>query len=166
MIRYLMAFILVAAGIHAATVWYLPRLAMTTAMARFEDTGMAANTIAHVPPTDETSRRVVRPSPDLLYSVCMLDLSDGPVRIRAAGWDGYMSLSLFAANTDNIAAFNDSQIAGDIDVTIVQSGDAGVALGSERGIALIRRLAADDAAIARADTARREGDLCEGVDPS
>ena len=166
MIRYFLAFILVAAGLHAATVWYLPRLAMKTAMARFEDSGMAANTIAHVPPTDETSRRVVRPSPDLLYSVCMLDLSDGPVRIRAAGWDGYMSLSLFAANTDNIAAFNDSQIAGDIDVTIVQSGDAGVALGSERGIALIRRLAADDAAIARADTARREGDLCGEADPS
>ncbi|PIW32050.1 MAG: hypothetical protein COW29_00095 [Rhodobacterales bacterium CG15_BIG_FIL_POST_REV_8_21_14_020_59_13] len=166
MIRYLMAFILVAVGIHAATVWYLPRLAMKTAMARFEESGLTVNEIAHVPPTDETSRRVVRPSPDLLYSVCILDLSGGPVRIRAAGWDGYMSLSLFAANTDNVAAFNNSQIAGDISVTIGQNGVASVALGSERGIALIRRLAVDDASMARADAVRREGDICEGADPS
>lgn len=166
MIRLLAAFILVAAGVHAATVWYLPRLAMNTAMASFEESGITANEIVHVPPTDETSRRVVRPSPDLLYSVCMLDLSGGPVRIRAAGWDGYMSLSLFAANTDNVAAFNNSQINGDISVTIGQTGVTGVALGSERGIALIRRLAADDASMARADAVRRQGDICEEMDPS
>lgn len=166
MIRYLVAFILVAAGIHAVTVWYLPRLAMKTAMARFEQSGVAANEIAHVPPTDETSRRVVRPSPDLLYSVCMLDLSEGPVHVSAADWDGYVSLSLFAANTDNIAAFNDSQIAGDIGLMIANGDGADVDLGSARGIAIIRRLVTDTETLMRADTVRRQGDICEQTAPS
>ncbi|MBI1236195.1 MAG: DUF1254 domain-containing protein [Alphaproteobacteria bacterium] len=165
MIRYLAVFILVAAGIHAASVWYLPRLAMKTAMERFAESGIAANIIAHVPPTDETSRRVVRPSPDLLYSVCMLDLSEGPVHVRAADWGGYVSLSLFAANTDNIAAVNDSRIEGDIGLTIANGDGADVDLGSARGIAIIRRLVTDSETLARADTVRRQGDNCERIAP-
>lgn len=165
MIRYLAVFILAAAGVHAATVWYLPLLAMNTAMARFEESGIPANEIAHVPPTDETSRRVVRPSPDLLYSVCRLDLSEGPVHVRAADWGGYVSLSLFAANTDNIAAINDSGIDGDIGLTIANGDGADIDLGSARGIALIRRLVTDPETLSRADSIRRQGDSCERIDP-
>jgi uncharacterized membrane protein len=161
MIRFLIAFLAIALGSHAMSVWYLPRLAMNTAMARMEAIGAQANTIAHIPPTDETSRRVVRPSPDLLYSICLLDLADGPVRIRAADWGGYLSLSLFAANTDNVFARNDGDVDGDIDVTVANSGDVDVLLGSTRGIAIIRRLATDPVALARADEIRRNNDMCE-----
>lgn len=163
MIRFAVVFIALALGVHAATVWYLPRLAMNTAMTRMEAIGAQANTIAHVPPTDETSRRVVRPSPDLLYSVCLLDLSNGPVRVRAADWGGYLSLSLFAANTDNVFARNDSEVEGDIDVIVSVHDGRDAALGSRRGIAIIRRLATDPAALDRADDIRRDNDMCEPV---
>jgi uncharacterized membrane protein len=161
MIRYIMAFLAIGLGVHALTVWYLPRLAMNTAMSRMDAIGAQVNAIAHIPPTDETSRRVVRPSPDLLYSVCALDLSNGPVRIRAADWGGYLSLSLFSANTDNVFALNDSEVEGDIDVLVARGGESDVALGSTRGIAIIRRLATDPLALTRADEIRRNNDVCE-----
>ncbi|MEE2525969.1 DUF1254 domain-containing protein [Hyphobacterium sp. HN65] len=161
MIRHILAFILLAAGVHAATIWYLPRLAMNTAMSRLEAQGAGLNTFIHVPPTDETSRRVVRPSPDLLYSVCLLDLSEGPVQIHVAGWGDYVSLSLFAGNTDNVFAVNESSGEGDIAVSVTNGDGADVDLGSERGIAIVRRLAPDAGRIAAADAARRSGDLCE-----
>jgi uncharacterized membrane protein len=161
MIRLLAAFLVIAAAVHAATVWYLPRLAMNTAMSRLESLGGETNRWLHVPPTDETSRRVVRPSPDLLYSVCLLDLDEGPVRIRAADWGGYASLSLFAANTDNVFARNDRQAEGDIEITVANGAGADIDLGTARGVALIRRLAPDPASIAAADDIRRSADVCE-----
>ncbi|WP_421790443.1 DUF1254 domain-containing protein [Hyphobacterium sp.] len=161
MIRYLLAFLVAAAAVHAATVWYLPRLAMNTAMDRLASIGAATNQIAHVPPTDENSRRVVRPSPDLLYSICLLDVSNGPVRVRAADWGGYMSLAVFSGNTDNVFTRNDTEIDGDIEITIGDGGD--VDLGSATGIALIRRLAPDEDTIAEADAVRRSRDLCDEV---
>jgi len=166
MIRHVIVLIVVAIGLHAVTVWYLPRLAMNTAMERMQSIGAQPNAIAHVPPTDETSRRVVRPSPDLLYSVCLLDLSDGPVRIHAADWGGYMSLSLFAANTDNVVAVNDEQIDGDIGLTVADGDGADVDLRSARGIAIIRRLVTNAQTLTRADTVRRQDDICERVQPS
>lgn len=160
MIRHILVFVLVAAGVHAATIWYLPRLAMNTAMSRLEAQGAGINTMIHVPPTDETSRRVVRPSPDLLYSVCLLDLSDGPVDIRVAGWGDYVSLSLFAGNTDNVFAVNDAGGEADIAITVTNGDGADIDLGSDRGIAIVRRLAPDTDRIAAADAARRGGDQC------
>ncbi|WP_420434132.1 DUF1254 domain-containing protein [Hyphobacterium sp.] len=161
MIRLIAAFLIVAASVHTATVWYLPRLAMNTAMSRLENLGGQANTWLHVPPTDETSRRVVRPSPDLLYSVCLLDLSDGPVRLRAADWGNYTSLSLFSGNTDNVFARNEDEAGGDIEITVADGPGAEVDLGSASGIALIRRLAPDDTRIEAADAVRRSRDMCE-----
>ncbi|WP_394692754.1 DUF1254 domain-containing protein [Hyphobacterium sp.] len=166
MIRHLLAFVLLAASVHAATLWYLPRLAMNTAMSRLETVGATPNTIVHVPPTDETSRRVVRPSPDLLYSVCLLNLSDGPVQIRAADWGGYMSLSLFSGNTDNVAAVNETQTDGDIILSVSDGAGADIDLGSPRGIAIIRRLVTNGDALARADSIRRQDDSCEAMEPT
>lgn len=163
MMRYVLTFLIVAAAVHAATVWYLPRLAMNTAMDRMASIGARENSIAHVPPTDETSRRVVRPSPDLLYSLCLLDVSNGPVQVRAGDWDGYLSLSVFSGNTNNIFTLNDSQAEDDIDVTIGRGDGVDVDLQSSRGIALIRRLAPDPERVAEADVIRRETDLCRRV---
>jgi len=166
MIRHLLVFVVLAVGTHTATIWYLPRLAMNTAMSRMDSIGAVPNRIAHVPPTDETSRRVVRPSPDLLYSVCLLDVSDGPVLVRAVDWGGYMSLAVFAGNTDNVAAVNDSQTVGDIELTIASGGGGDVELGSERGIAIIRRLVTDTETLLHADNIRRQEDICEEIAPS
>lgn len=165
MMRAFLAFLAIVFATHAITVWYLPRLAMSTAMSRLEALGGEANQIIHVPATDETSRRVVRPSPDLLYSVCLLDLSDGPVRLRSADWGGYMSLSLFAANTDNVFSVNELQVDGNIDLTVSNGATGDVDLGSMRGIAIIRRLATSEESLRQAQAIRADGDSCEQVMP-
>jgi uncharacterized membrane protein len=51
---------------------------------------------------------VVRPSPDLAYSSCPYDLSNGPIAIDVAPVPGrYTSLSIFDAATDVIFVRND-----------------------------------------------------------
>lgn len=71
------------------------------------------NQFSHMPPPDHNSRRVVRPSPDLAYSICAFNLKDNPqeliMHIPAARLDGvnYWSASAFAANTDNFWVMND-----------------------------------------------------------
>jgi len=109
---------------------------------------------------DHTSRGIVRPSPDLLYTVCLFDVSRGPVILTAPVQDSYVSLSGFAANTDNFFAINDSQVAPDaegrkrFDVVLLGSvkGSASipddatvVAAPTDRGIVLFRSLVRDDA---------------------
>jgi uncharacterized membrane protein len=109
---------------------------------------------------DHTSRGIVRPSPDLLYTVCLFDVSRGPVILTAPVQDSYVSLSGFAANTDNFFAINDSQVAPDaegrkrFDAVLLGSvkGSASipddatvVAAPTDRGIVLFRSLVRDDA---------------------
>src|SRR5215207_9462863 len=59
------------------------------------------NELFHMPPTTAESRSVVRPSPDLLYSACVYDVSRHALRIRATLPGTYWSISFFANNTDN-----------------------------------------------------------------
>ena len=51
---------------------------------------------------------MVRPSPDLAYASCVYDLSKGPilVDVPATPGGGYVSVSVFAGNTDNVAAMD------------------------------------------------------------
>jgi len=112
------------------------------------------NTITHSPRVDETARRVVRPSPNLLYSVCGYDVGEGPVRLTAPiPEDTYWSLSIFAVNTDNSFVINDRQVKSDkIEVILVDKGetvpDPGDAIVVEaktiKGAVLFRMLIPDE----------------------
>ena len=63
--------------------------------------------------TDHTARRVVMPSPDLLYATCRMDLSQGPLRIQAdPKTPRYWSIALYASNSDNFFVLNDRQANG------------------------------------------------------
>ena len=153
------AFLTLAIAAHAATVWALPRIVMNTAMTRLETTAGGPNRPLRAPPVDETSRRVVRPAPDLIYTACVIDSGDGPVTVTAATWDGYTSVSLFSGNTDNVAVFN-GPWPDDGTVTF-EVGEGDMALPGDRGIVLIRRIAGtvsmQDAALAaqQSDDCRR-----------
>ncbi len=60
------------------------------------------NDIFHEQRITDRSRKVVRPSPNLIYSACGFDLSESPLRIKAIiPDDTYWSVSMFALNTDN-----------------------------------------------------------------
>ena len=46
----------------------------------------------------------MRPSPDLAYAICVIDVSGGPVTLSVPTWPEYGSLSIFDASTDNVYA--------------------------------------------------------------
>lgn len=66
--------------------------------------------------------KVVRSSPDLLYSICAFNLKDGPLRIQSPGSKDYMSVSFFSHNTDNFFAINDKQAPQGFDLLLAETG--------------------------------------------
>jgi len=83
---YRIATLLITAVLaHLLTVWAVPHLIMQVLMnGPMAQKMNMHNQAAFPPPVNAQSRTVVMPSPDLLYSVCVFDLADGPVRVRAA----------------------------------------------------------------------------------
>jgi uncharacterized membrane protein len=161
---YIALALALAAAVHVASVFYLPDLIMMRVMAKV---GPRANTMLHTPRPSETSRAVVRPSPDLLYSTCVYDLSraGGRLRVHASGMpDTYWSVSAFDAHTDNFFVLDDRHAKGGrFDITLAapdaaRPGD--IPSPTARGIILVRTLIDDDAHLARIDAARR-GARCE-----
>jgi uncharacterized membrane protein len=133
--RWLALGLAVAVLTHLLTVWALPRLIMREAMSRIaqetaaQPAPQAATGVYLPPPTDHTQRRIVMPSPDLLYATCTLDLSKGPVRITAeVAHPRYWSVALYGANSDNFFVVNDrstparSATAPDLDLRILPPG--------------------------------------------
>lgn len=115
--------LLLAAGLHVLIVWLIPH-AITFAFIRGISKQVGYNTVLAPPLPTHESRSVVAPSPDLLYAVCVFDVSAGPVRISARRPQGYWSLSLYDRNSDNFFGINDSQIKGDAVELILTRGPA------------------------------------------
>jgi uncharacterized membrane protein len=155
---------------HVGLVLAAPHVIMGAAIKRASHNGELINQFQFGPRTTKDSRWVVRPSPDLAYSTCVYDLSGGPLLITAAPSpnQGYLSLSVFAANTDNIAVFDSSQQPQGIRFVLAQEGQkvpAGervVYSPSAKGIVLDRRLAPNAELFAAADQARH-ADSCARV---
>ena len=152
---------------HLGSTWYVPRYIMGRAVDTLVATG-SANTLQEWPLANADSRSIVRPSPDLLYSVCVVDVRAGPVRIRAPASAPYTSVSVFAANSDNIFVMNDQALAPDADFDIwvgkpqqnVPVSAPSAILRSERGIVVIRRVVTDAEQAKTVDALRREA-RCE-----
>ena len=153
---------------HVGLVLAVPNVLMGVAMSRMSADGAAINRFEFGSRTTKDSRRVVRPSPDLAYASCVYDLSKGPLLVTAAPSpnQGYVSLSVFAANTDNIAALDTAQYPAGIRFVLARKGQA-VPAGervvespSDKGIILDRRLAPTAELFAEVDQAR-QADRCE-----
>lgn len=155
---------------HVGLVLATPHLLMNVAMGRISQDGKLVNQFYFGPRTTEKSRGVVRPSPDLAYSSCAYDLSGGPLLIEAAPTPGggYVSISVFAANTDNIAVFDTAKSPQGIRFALArpdQAVPAGVPVvrsPSDKGIVLDRRLAPTAEQFAIVDQARR-ADSCAPI---
>lgn len=159
---------------HLAVVWATPRVIMAM-LARNAPAETRTPGSVHLPPmTDHTQRRVVLPSPDLLYATCAFDLSKGPWRIRAdPKAPHYWSIALYAANSDNFFVVNDRQAAGaPVDLILTGPGRAGadaqpaarqmrVHAPSDRGLLLMRLLVGDYASEAPVLEAARRTLRCE-----
>jgi len=176
--RWLALGLTVAVLAHLLTVWALPRLIMHEAMTRIgEETALQAHAQARAqtraqgtpsavtgvylpPPTDHTQRRIVMPSPDLLYATCALDLGAGPQRITAqVAHPRYWSVALYGANSDNFFVVNDRKTTepGQLDLWVVAPGTDRAALAvpagstvveapSAKSLLLMRLLVSDDPA--------------------
>lgn len=149
----------VAVAVHLGTVHALPHFVMSRTLARMG----AVNTIHHGKRPDAQSRGVVRPSPDLLYSVCPYDLSRGTLHVSAPVPPGtYWSVSAFDDDTNNFFVENDRQAKGRVDFLIVSKdfhGSGGlptVVSPSARGLVLFRTLVGDEEHAGAIDAQRRK----------
>ncbi|HEY7977991.1 MAG TPA: DUF1254 domain-containing protein [Rhizomicrobium sp.] len=161
---WIAATIVVAVAVHLASVWILPHAVMHRALSKMG----AVNTIHHQKRVDEHARGVVRPSPDLLYSVCPFDLSNGSLEVKAPVPPGtYWSVSAFDNNTNNFFALNDRQIGGQpLELIILPprkgtepmhiAGRLVIRAPTVRGLVLFRTLVNDDKQFAKIDTVRRQ----------
>jgi len=151
--RMLRWFVLVAVGavaIHFVAVAALP-LGIMGRVLRVLEAQAGVNTFAHPPLATAASRAAVRPSPDLLYSSAVFDVSEHPLHVTVPLSAPYTSLSGFASNTDNFFAVNDQTAGSDpIDVVLVGPGTQRAGLEgrrviespSDRGVLLVRRVVA------------------------
>jgi uncharacterized membrane protein len=162
----------IAALVHLAALWALPRLIMARVLAGVQAEADAGSGVMLPPPADHRQRRIVLPSPDLLYALCRYDVGARPLRVRAEPRTGqYWSIALYAANADNYFVLNDGDAAGRAPDLLIVGPDAGpvnaaptaaaVRSPSARGLVLMRLLAAGGdeattaAALAAAEVARR-----------
>ncbi len=141
-----------ALAAHFVMLSSIPGFIMKKANAVFESQGLPMHQWAISPRQTPQTQRIVRPSPDLAYALCRFDVSEGPVLISAPGWDGYGSLSIFDDQTNNVfVASLDGQattvlLGQSIPADLTQTYEEAQPVDfSGTGIALIRRLAADEA---------------------
>lgn len=165
---------LAAAGVgHLLAIGLVPRVIMGVAMDRVAGQAGGWNKLFHAPMVTADSQQIVRSSPDLAYSTCALDLTDGPVRFVFNRDEGsaYSSVAIYGANTDAVFVRNDREMSGEgLRLLIVgprspvaaRPGEITVSVPSSKALVLVRRLAPDPDAFARADSKRR-ADSCMQV---
>jgi len=132
--------------------------------------GRPVNQFAFAPMTTAENQTIVRPSPDLSYSLCVFDASKGPVLVRVEPIPGhYWSVSIFDARTDVAAVRSDRDTGGKPAMLALvkkwQAAPAGyeaVPLAYDKGVALIRILLADKTEFAAIDALRRKS-FCRAV---
>ncbi len=155
---------ILTAIVHYAFVLAYPYLVMSVAIRRGTKM-LGKNSITHKPKPTAEFRDVVRPSPDLIYSGCVFDVSEAPLRIQATLPGTYMSLSLYGNNTDNFFGINDLEIDGTrLELLLIGPkslvvGDGSIPIvraPSNRGIMLFRYFVSDGAEAEKVEAARRQ----------
>jgi len=171
-LRYVLALLAIAAATHVLVVWAIPRLIMQRVMRTTPaDLGHPGATprVYFPPMTDATQRRIVMPSPDLLYAICVFDVSQHPLRVTAnPRLSNYWSVAGYADNSDNFFVVNDRQLAGQpLDLVLVGAtgsvpsatlpqGARVLVAPSDKGLLLMRVLVSDyEAEKALLEPARR-----------
>jgi uncharacterized membrane protein len=160
-----------ASAIHWATISLAPDFIMWRVMNVIGSVQKKAINFADRPTA--AARTVVRPSPDLLYSTCLFDVSRQALKITtAAPVDTYWSVALYASNTDNFFVLNDRQANGKSatiylvgkgqTVTPAEPGAIVVSSPTSQGLVLFRTLINDDARLGEIDQQRRQAN-CETV---
>jgi uncharacterized membrane protein len=153
-LKWVLATLGLAVVIHVLTVAAVPRAVMYMASKRIlNKSGAGVNRLLHAPRVTVNSRDVVKPSPDLLYSLCVYDVSTRPLRVIAPVPDTYWSISFYQSNTDNFYVLNDRQaktnpvkiVLVGPDMPVPDIADAEVVVApAARGVFLLRSLIMDE----------------------
>lgn len=166
LLKKILLLLLIAVSVHLLAVWSLPRLIMHRVMhgpAAAEIGGW--NKAAFPAQADGRSRIIVAPNPDLLYAICLIDLSKGPVQVSAnPQLASYWSIALYASNSDNYFVLNDQAAAGKpvslwvtaTPASTVPAGAQQIVSPSDTALLLMRVLVSDaEKDFGRLDAARR-----------
>lgn len=158
---WIVAALAVAGVVHYVTLMDTPGFIMKRVMMKMGE----VNTIHHQGRVTAASRGVVRPSPDLLYSVCPFDLANGALHVTAPVPPGtYWSVSLFDAQTNNFFVKNDKDAKGKVDLLLTTpyvdvkrpAGAQEVVAPTPKGLVLFRTLINKEENFAAIDAARRK----------
>jgi len=168
---WLAATVAVAAFVHLATLYALPRLVMRQTLEKMGE----PNKMHFGSRPTASSHAVVRPSPDMLYASCPFDLSRGPLRVIArVPHSTYWSLAGFDAATNNFFVRNDRQVGGDsLEVLLLRPGQSlppvdrarervTVFAPSKRGLLLFRTVIDDEKHLPALEALLHQ-DRCETV---
>jgi len=166
--RPIVAVAIVALIVHFMTILAIPRVVMWYVLDGATRIG-GVNAAHHPPPVTATRHGIPLPSPDLLYSTCVLDLDSGPVEISVTPGKEYLSLSIFDSNTNNVFVANDqTSHGGAINLFVTSStaqppgatpppapaGYTAVRVSTDRALLLLRALASTPQMQAEADGVR------------
>jgi len=161
LLLFIVGVLAVAGVVHYVTLIQTPGFIMKRVMMKMGE----ENTIHHQDKVTADSRGVVRPSPDLLYSVCPFDLTNGALHVTAPVPPGtYWSVSLFDEQTNNFYVKNDKQAKGSVDLLVTlpmadvkrPSGATEVLSPTAKGLVLFRTLINDEKNFAAIDAVRRK----------
>ena len=144
----LCVFVLVFVVSHAIMLRLIPNLMVNVASTRLAEVGAEQNAWYRAPQITADNAAVVRASPDLSYAVCLLDLSEGPMKLSVPMWDNNGSLSVFDGDTTNVFVER-LDAAQQVNLVVFRRGQTfdlpqgfkAVELMTPRGVALIRHLA-------------------------
>jgi uncharacterized membrane protein len=116
--------VVLAGLIHIAAVLALPLLAPKKAYARLAPLGRA-NTMIQIPATAPGSEIMPMMAPDVRYAFCRFDLTDGPVRLRAAVPDDLWMIAFYTPTGDNFYTIAGADMRrGQIDLVIARADQA------------------------------------------
>jgi uncharacterized membrane protein len=173
---FLLAGLLIGAGMHIAVVLMVPLFAVNDAWASLPTLGTDGEFhILPAPMPDAAGER----DPHLMEAVCRFSLGDGPVRMVATLPDGFWSLAIFDRQSRNLYSVNDR--AGDatrLDVVVMTPEDEAdfdearltalpnvivATLAIDAGMAMIRVFLPDGASIPAARAALAAADCNAGI---
>lgn len=119
---YIALAIVLAGLIHVVAVLTLPILAPRDAHARLAALG-PANTMIQLPPVLPGQQVMPNMAPDVRYAVCLFDLTDGPVRLRAKIPDELWLVAFYTPIGENFYTVVGADMKRDVVDLIVTTKD-------------------------------------------
>lgn len=115
-----LAFVVVAVVVNLIVATIIPTSIMNVTINK--KFNYPSNQWVFQPPITDKSTDVVRPAPDDIYSLCVYDVSQHPLRVTSMTSE-YWTISAFAMNTDNFFNLTSSQTkTNPVEVVFVSSG--------------------------------------------